>query len=464
MLTTRTETLTDLLVQARAAYRAGDWHAAYTAFSRAGAIGPLPVDDLDAMATAAWRVGHGREAVRVAELVFIRLIRTDPNSAAMKAVEISRAWLSRGDLNIGRSWMGRARGLLGGAADGAALGYLTYLDTVVAVRTDDVDVLAERSAALRELSTRVEVPALTALSLAAQAMSAIFGARTAEAYGLLDEAMPLLGEHVPLEWAGDVYGLVLHHGRRLADPAPLRAWTASMQQWCDVTNTATYGGVCDVHRLQRHDDGVDRRLGEDRLLAASRALEEVNSWVAGEGYYRLGEVRRRRGDVDGALAAFVKARSLGVEPQPGEALLRCGRGEDELAWTQLRAALAGADRLSRIRMLHGAVEIALARDDLEEAQRYCRDLDAAAATYRTPGFAAWAAHARGALLVRRGDHAEALTALQSALEEYRAQQSSYEMAEVYEWMAPAHRGLGADADAAADEAAAADIYRRLGSR
>ena len=28
----------------RAAYRAGDWHAAYTAFSRAGAIGPLPVD------------------------------------------------------------------------------------------------------------------------------------------------------------------------------------------------------------------------------------------------------------------------------------------------------------------------------------------------------------------------------------------------------------------------------------
>ena len=74
-----------------------------------------------------------------------------------------------------------------------------------------------------------------------------------------------------------------------------------------------------------------------------------------------------QGDVDGAFAAFARARTLGVDPQPGEALLRWGQGDGQTAWTDLRVALAGADRLSRIRLLRGAVEIALARNNLDEA-------------------------------------------------------------------------------------------------
>ncbi|SBS76331.1 hypothetical protein MHPYR_300086 [uncultured Mycobacterium sp.] len=309
LLTARVETQTDLLVTARAAYRGGDFETSYAAFSRAGAVGPLAVDDLDAMAIAAAALGHGREAMRVGELVYVRLTRTDPNAAAGKAVELGSAWLSRGEWAIGQSWIRRARGLLAGAPESPALVRLTYLETVVAVLTDDGDLAAERSAVLRQMSLR--------------------SAQTA---------------------------------------------------------------------------------------------------VAGEAYYQLGEVRRRRGDVDGAFAAYARAHQLGVAPQPGEALLRCALGDVDTARDEVRAAIAVADSGDLPRLLRGAVQIALAGGDLDEADRCLRELEAVGAVDNL---------LRGAVLVRRGRHREALAVLQAALRE-----SGYVGGEAYEWMAQARRGLG----------------------
>src|SRR6185312_116113 len=59
-------------------------------------------------------------------------------------------------------------------------------------------------------------------------------------------------------------------------------------------------------------------------------------------------------------------------------------------------------------------------------------------------------------------HTESLDALQAALREYRIQQSRYETAQVYEWMAMAHKALGDDEMAAADSATAENIYAQLG--
>ena len=106
-------------------------------------------------------------------------------------------------------------------------------------------------------------------------------------------------------------------------------------------------------------------------------------------------MRRLRGDTDGAFAAFAKARALGIEPQPGEALLRCRQGDSQTAWTDLRIALAGESQLGRMRLLRGAVDVALARDCLDEAERHCAELESGAEAFGTPGFRAWAAHARG---------------------------------------------------------------------
>lgn len=458
-----TEAQTDLLFVARAAYRRRDWGASHHAFELAGRQTALRTDDLEAFAFAAWRLGHIKESSRTSERVFAEMARTDPAAAAMKANELALAWLVRGDVNIGQGWMNRARRLLAGDEESAALGYLTYLDAAVAAVSHDLEALAIHVQALRGMSERLEIPAISALGLIAAGLEAILQARLAEGYALIDEAiLPLLADQVPIEWAGDIYCTVLHHCHKLADLPRMRAWTQSMEQWCGLSGSVPYGGVCDVHRLQVRAATCDYPSLEDRLVQASRALEGVNAWAAAEGYYQLGEVRRVLGDFDGAASAFAQARSLGMDPQPGEALLACRRGDRQGAWTAIRWALAGDDRLARVRLLRAAVEIALSRDALDEAENYCAELENNAQAYRTPGFLAWAAHCRGALAVRQGFFEQALESLQAALREYRAQQSRYETAEVYEWMALARRGMGHDTAAAADAATADAIYTQLG--
>lgn len=455
-------TAEELLHRARGAHARQDWRTAYDAYVQLDALGPMSLTDLDAYASAAWRLGHGREAVRLAEGVFGRLSRSDPAAAAMKALELGLEWVTRGDLNIARGWMSRARRLLADGPPGPAHGYLAYLEALIAWAERDIAELAVQADRLRAISAPLADPSLDALALLAAAMSAFGAGRPADGYGFIDEAMlPVLAGEVRIDWAGDIYCVALNLCHQLADQPRMRSWTEAMAGWCDTHQTSTYYRVCEVHRLQLAAADQDYRALEDQLFTASAALEGVNSWVSGEGFYQLGEVRRLRGDLEGAMAAFAKARSLGVDPQPGEALLRCRMGETGPAWTDLRVALAGVGPLSRMRMLRAAVEVALARDDLAEAQRHCAEMTDCARSFGTPGYRAWAAHARGAVLTRSGDHHGALQCLDEALRHYREQRARYESAEVYEWMALAHRGIGDDAAAAADIATAEAIYEQL---
>lgn len=454
--------LSDELADARAAHARADWAASYAAFVRADGIGSMSLPDLDAYAMAAWRLGHGREAVRLAERLYNQLLRTDPAAAAMKAVEIALEWVTRGDLFIAAGWTSRARRLLADAPEGAVHGYLAYLDAVLAVIGQDTEGAAGHADRAAAISARSGDPSLAALVPVAQAVVAFADARASDGRALIDEALlHLLAGDVAVDWAGDIYCVVLNQCHRLGDLPRMRTWTDALERWCDVFKPVTYYRVCDVHRLQLSATHTDYRLLEDELVTASAALEGVNGWVGAEGFYQLGEVRRLRGDSEGAFAAFAKARALGVEPQPGAALLTCRLGDPRSAATDLRIAMAGLDRVGRMRMLRAAVEIALACDAVDDADIHCRELEEGAAVYATPGFRAWAAHARGAVEVQRGAFAEALVTLESALAHYRVQKSRYESAEVYEWMALAHTGLGDDTAAAADVATAEAIYEQL---
>ena len=80
----------------------------------------------------------------------------------------------------------------------------------------------------------------------------------------------------------------------------------------------------------------------------------VNTFAAVAGFYELGEIRRLRGDLDGALAAFGQARSLGTDPQPGEALVWTRQGDTGAARTALQASLAWQDRIGRAAHARGA--------------------------------------------------------------------------------------------------------------
>lgn len=198
---TALRTVEDLLHEARAAHARRDWRAAYEGYARADGVGPMGLDDLDAYATAAWRLGEIRDSIRLSERVYGQLVRRDPAAASMKAVEIGLEWLTRGDVTIANGWMNRARRLLADAPPGPTHGYLAYLDALAASANQDTGELNRLAAHMSVICEPLDDPSLTALCLITRAISAMHDGRASDGNDLLDEAILTL-------LTGDVLSLI----------------------------------------------------------------------------------------------------------------------------------------------------------------------------------------------------------------------------------------------------------------
>ena len=232
------ETLIDFLAEARDAYRRNDWRASYAAFVRADGVGPMPLDDLDAYGAAAWRLGRGNEAVRLAERAYDRLVRTDPAGAAMKATLLALQWRARGHQALSQVWASRARALTTGTPGSGTLGYLAYLDASAALAERDALALGRACSMLRQTVSDTSDTTLGVLGQVVDGIAALLEFRVAEGYRMLDEALlPVLDERVAPEWAGDIYRLVLRADGQ-ADVTHRQAWTESRQRWVVVTGVA----------------------------------------------------------------------------------------------------------------------------------------------------------------------------------------------------------------------------------
>jgi hypothetical protein len=267
--------LNDYLEEARRALRRQDWRGCYAAFVRADSVGPVTLDDLDAYASIAWRLGHGREAVRLAERLYNQLARTDPAAAAMKAADLNVVWRTRGHHSIAAEWAAKAGLLVSGASVGAAHGYLAYIDAVAAIDRDDIDGLSRGIRKLDEVGRSVDDPALTVLARVIEGVAAILAKREADGFRILDAVfLPILDSRVPFEWGGDAYRLALWAGERCGDDDHVQAWIDSMQRWCDAVDSAAYRAICDVHRIRMETDLATRRR---RAVELRRTVVDVDA-------------------------------------------------------------------------------------------------------------------------------------------------------------------------------------------
>lgn len=235
--------LIDYLAEARSTYLRGDWHASYSAFVRADGLGTMSTDDLDAYGVAAWRLGYRSEAVRLAERTYDRLVRTDPTAAAMKAIVLALEWHAGEHEAVSRLWADRARGLLAGASALGARGYLAYLDAAAALDAGDVATAARPATVLRDTASDTGDTTLAVLGRVVDGITALMESRVAQGYQLLDDALvPVLDERIPLEWAGDLYRLVLRSGDRV-DAYHREAWMGSMRRWVVITGVVIDTGA-----------------------------------------------------------------------------------------------------------------------------------------------------------------------------------------------------------------------------
>ena len=235
--------LFDYLAEARTAHLRGDWRASYAAFVRADGIGTMSTDDLDAYSVAAWRLGYRSEALRLAERTYDRLARTDPTAAAMKAIVLALQWHAGEHDAVSRHWVDRARGLLAGVSAVGARGYLAYLEAAAALDAGDAATAARAAAVLRDTASATGDPTLVLLGRVVDGVTALMESRVAQGYRLLDDALvPVIDERIALEWAGDLYRLVLRTGDRV-DASHRRAWTVSMHRWVVNTGVVVDTGV-----------------------------------------------------------------------------------------------------------------------------------------------------------------------------------------------------------------------------
>lgn len=459
--------LDELLSSGREAYVRRDWSTANRDLSAARRNSRLATPDLDALASSAWWLGDVTESLAAAEELYRRLTAEGNNAdAAMTAIELSLRWGTRGDLAVASGWLNRARRTLEGMESEPAYGYLLYVEASMSMDFEGSAATAEDAArAIEALPPASSDPALSCFARVLSGLALVRAGRTGEGFRELDEAMlPVLAGQVPPEWAGDIYCTVVHLCHVLGDYARMRSWTSALERWtAGMSRTFVYAQVTRVHELQLLGAEGNWDVVLQEIAPLSDRLASAHGWMAGAGYYELGEIRRMRGDTAGARSAYARVRDAGMDPQPGEALLISAGGGHAEALEQLQAALGESGPLDRARLLLPATELALAGGQQERAVTFTAELEETAARFASPGLRAWAAHARALVHLAAGRPGDALTSLDSAARIYREQRARYSIARIHELAASCRRLLHDPESAAAERATAVAIYRQLGA-
>ena len=450
--------------RARQAFAERRWQAAYDGF-RASPV--LDADDHDALAESAHWLGQVDDVIaHYTEAHRLHVDAGNNRRAALSAFMLAVYLRIGGEGAQADGWLARAQRLLADADEGPEHGYPLYLHTA-ALMGSDLDAAVESARRMQELGRRFRDDTLCALGVFFEGRALIKQARVAEGLALLDEAMvAALSDELKPMWTGAIYCGLLDACHELADLRRAREWTEATQRWCSpLTPTSLYPGICRVHSAEILQQRGEWDAAETEAMNACRDMARVDVFVVADGWYEVGEIRRRRGDFDGADEAYGRAHEFGRDPQPGVALLRLGQGRTSSALSSIAAAIAGSSGspLEKAPLHVARVEIALAAGERDLADESAKIVAATAERFRSPGLLAAAARCTGAVALATGESVTALAALRLACQRFQELEAQYECARTRVLLSEAYRQVG-DEDAAARECTAAVVaFQRLGA-
>jgi len=395
----------------------------------------------------------------------VALEGNDP-AAAFLAGRLAVEHFDRGEPAVAMGWLMKAQRHLGDQPESVEHGFLALVQANVARFQGDLDGSMALAEAATRIGRRYASPDLIAMAIHVQGLVLLSRGEVRQGIALLDEAMTsVIAGEVSSLFAGVIYCSVLDACLDLTDLGRAGEWNEAALAWCDtLPPDAPFTALCRINRAQlatlrgawSEAEAEARRVSEDQTL---------NTAAAARGFYETGEILRRVGNLGAAEEAFGRARELGLEPQPGLALLRLGQGKAEPALTALRLAVDGEtqNRPRLARLLAALVEIAIAAGDLEIAKTAGDDLGTIAAGFGTPALDAAAMTARGALALAEGDGPIALENLRDACRIWHELRLPYESARARVLYGIALRAAGVQEDAELELRSAISAFERLGA-
>ena len=457
------------LEQGRESYSSSAWATAYETLSRADQQTPLAAGDLELLATSAYMLGREDEWIGLVERAYHGYAEAGGTQRAVRcAFWIGIHLALRGEMGPATGWLGRAQRLLE-RVDGECVeqGYLLMPVVFQHEAEGDWEGASATAAEAAEIGERFGDADLFALAIHAQGDVLVRYGRVREGLGLLDEAMvAVTTEALSPIVTGIVYCGVILACEEVYELRRAKEWTAALTRWCErQPDLLAFTGRCLVHRaqlMQLRGDWLDALAEAQR--AGQRFEEAMNQAAAAKACYLQGEVHRLRGEFGQAEEAYGQASRLGLEPQPGWALLRLAQGNAPAAAAAIRRALGETtERPRRAGLLPAAVEIMLATGKLDDAREASRELEGIATEYESDMLRAMHAQAGGAVELAAGEAGTALVDLRQASQAWQQLEAPYEAARARVLVGHACRALGDEDAFALELAAARSAFEELGA-
>jgi len=457
--------MTDLTT-ARAAIDDSNWERAVALLTEIPDA-DLDVDDLEALAVAAFWVGRGDVCIDARERAFSRHVESGAfERAGEVAAALAEANFHQLKDSIGRSWLARADELLADAPDSVEAGWLARMKGVLAFeeRGDAESGMTWVDLAV-EIANRHGDVDLRAIATQDRGRMLVATGEVQDGLALMETVMTmaLAGELDPIV-AGKAYCNMIDICDQLADYRRAGEWSEAAHRWCEQSgHQSGFPGVCRIKRAK-----ITRLRGQwaEAESEAQTACDELRYFMdfVGRGHEEIGTIRLHRGDHTGAEESYRQAHQLGREPQPGLALLRLRTGDVDTAKSLIARALTrDLNPLEVAGLLPAKVEIDLVAGDLVGARSTADELSAIASEYGTEALAGAATHANGTVLAAEGDLVAAEAQLQTSCRAWRDCELPYEEATTRLALSQVYLEQGNGGLAKIEAKAARETFESLGA-
>ncbi|WP_052667390.1 hypothetical protein [Nitriliruptor alkaliphilus] len=463
--------------RARTAIAAGSWSEADALLTEVSSQRQLSADELGLQANAAYGAGRFEAAITAFEDAHTaHLAAGDLLGAAAAANDVATyLMMDTGLMTPVRAWTRRAEQLLDGLGETPVHAGIAMVRTYERFLSGDLDAAGEQARLAIDIGTRQGVLAAVAVARIATARLLILDGDVERGLELLDEVAVVAtsGQLDPLP-AGMVFCELICAMQGLAQYDRAEAWTDAMERWRRGNAFGGLGGRCRVHRAE-----ILRLRGScvEAEQEALHACEQLRPWMRREFGWpltELGTIRLRRGDLEGAEEAFLAAHRSGWDPEPGLSLLRLAQGDPAAAQALIVDALERpvsvpskerppTGQLRRAPLLDAAVEIAVAVDDVEGAARAAVELMEIADRFHSRALHASARLAEGRVALARGAAREASIACGTAVAVWSEIGAPYETSVARLVLAGAERALGNEDRALLELRAAHATFERIGA-